>query len=128
VFLYDIDDLGRVVTSNLQTRKNVAEQAEEIIDEEVERMLVRLKTREVTPTIVDLQEHLELVRAGEVERLRAKLGTLTPQQEEAIEAITRGIVNKIAHTPIIELRRKANDAEGIALMSTIRKLFRLGEG
>ena len=128
VFLYDIDDLGRVVAANLKTRKNLAEQAEEIIDEEVQRMLVRLKTREVTPTIVELQDHLEHVRTGEVERLRAKLGALTPQQEEAIEAITRGIVNKIAHTPIIELRRKANDPEGIALMSVVRKLFRLGEG
>jgi glutamyl-tRNA reductase len=128
VFLYDIDDLGRVVQSNLATRRNVAEQAEEIINEEVQRMLLRLKTREVAPTIVDLQEHLEQVRAGEIERLRAKLGALTSQQEEAIEAITRGIVNKIAHTPITELRRKADDPEGIALMSTIRKLFRLGEG
>jgi glutamyl-tRNA reductase len=128
VFLYDIDDLGRVVTANLQTRKNVAEQAEEIIDEEVQRMLVRLKTREVAPTIVELQDHLEHVRAAEIERLRGKLGTLSAQQEEAIEAITRGIVNKIAHTPITELRRKANDPDGVALMSTIRKLFRLGEG
>jgi len=128
VFVYDIDDLGRVVKSNLQGRKNVAEQAEEIIDEEVQRMLLRLKTREVAPTIVDLQEHLEQVRTGEIERLRSRLGALSPQQEEAIEAITRGIVNKIAHTPIIELRRKADDPEGIALMTTIRKLFRLGEG
>jgi glutamyl-tRNA reductase len=127
-FLYDIDDLDRVVKSNLASRRNVAEQAEEIINEEVQRMMMRLKTREVTPVIVSLQEQLEQVRAGEVERLRAKLGNLTPQQEEAIEAITRGIVNKIAHTPITELRRKANDPEGIALMSTIRKLFRLGEG
>jgi glutamyl-tRNA reductase len=128
VFLYDIDDLGRVVKDNLQARKNVAEQAEEIIDEEVQRMVVRLKTREVAPTIVDLQEHLERVRAAEIERVRGKLGTLSPQQEEAIEAITRGIVNKIAHTPISELRRKANDPEGVALMNMIRKLFRLGEG
>src|ERR1019366_1180918 len=127
VFLYDIDDLGRVVKANLRTRRNVAEQAEEIIDEEVQRMLARLKTREVAPTIVELQDHLEHVRAAEIERLRGKLGALSPQQEEAIEAITRGIVNKIAHTPITELRRKANDPEGIALMSTIRKLFRLGE-
>ena len=128
VFVYDIDDLDRVVKSNLQARRNVAEQAEEIIDEEVQRMLLRLKTREVAPTIVDLQEHLEQVRTGEIERLRSRLGPLSPQQEEAIEAITRGIVNKIAHAPIIELRRKANDPEGVALMTTIRKLFRLGEG
>lgn len=128
VFLYDIDDLDRVVKSNLSSRRNVAEQAEEIIDEEVQRMMTRLKTREIAPTIVHLQEQLEQVRAGEIERLRAKLGPLTPQQEEAIEAITRGIVNKIAHTPITELRRKANDPEALTLLMTIRKLFRLGEG
>lgn len=128
VFVYDIDDLGRVVQSNLAARKNVAEQAEEIIDEEVQRMLLRLKTREVAPTIAVLQEHLERVRAGEIERLRGRLGVLSPQQEEAIEAITRGIINKVAHTPIVELRRRADDPEGIALMTAIRKLFRLGEG
>ena len=128
VFLYDIDDLDRVVKSNLASRRNVAEQAEEIIDEEVQRMMTRLKTREISPTIIDLQAQLEQVRAGEIERMRARLGPLTPQQEEAIEAITRGIVNKIAHTPITELRRKANDPEALTLLTTIRKLFRLGEG
>jgi glutamyl-tRNA reductase len=128
VFLYDIDDLDRVVQSNLQARKNVAEQAEEIIAEEVERMVLRLKTREVTPTIISLQEQLEQLRAAEIERARGKLGALTPQQEEAIEALTRGIINKIAHGPITEMRRKASDPDGIHLMNTIRKLFRLGEG
>ena len=43
--------------------------------------------------------------------MRAKLGVLTPQQQEAIEAMTRGIINKIAHAPITEMRRKANDPE-----------------
>jgi glutamyl-tRNA reductase len=128
VFLYDIDDLDRVVKSNLQARKNIAEQAEEIITEEVERMVLRLKTREVTPTIISLQEQLEQLRAAEIERARGKLGALTPQQEEAIEALTRGIINKIAHGPITEMRRKASDPDGIHLMNTIRKLFRLGEG
>ncbi len=128
VFLYDIDDLGRVVKTNIEGRRSVAEQAEEIITEEVERMMLRLKTREVTPTIVSLQEQLELLRTGEIERVRGKLGALTPQQQEAIEAMTRGIINKIAHAPIAEMRRKANDPEGIQLIHTIRKLFRLGEG
>ncbi len=128
VFVYDIDDLDRVVKTNLAERVNVAQEAEEIITEEVERMMLRLKTREVTPTIVSLQEQLEQVRMAEIERVRAKLGVLTPQQQEAIEAMTRGIINKIAHAPITEMRRKANDPEGIQLIHTIRKLFRLGEG
>ena len=92
------------------------------------RMMLRLKTREVTPSIVSLQEQLELVRTSEIERVRARLGVLTPQQQEAIEAMTRGIINKIAHAPITEMRRKAKDPEGIQLIHTIRKLFRLGEG
>ena len=79
--------------------------------------MLRLKTREVAPTIVSLQEQLEHVRAAEIERLRGKLGALTPQQEEAIEAITRGIINKIAHGPITELRRKAADPDGVHLMA-----------
>ncbi len=128
VFLYDIDDLDKLVQTNLKGRVEVAAEAEEIIREEVERMVLRLKTREVTPLIVSLQEQLEVVRAAEIERMRAKLGTLTPQQEEAIHAITRGIVNKIAHGPITELRRQAGDPGGIHLVSMIRKLFRLEEG
>jgi glutamyl-tRNA reductase len=127
VFLYDIDDLDRVVQNNVQGRNDVAVQAEQIITEEVERMMLRLKTREVAPTIVSLQEQLERLRASEIQRVRAKLGALTPQQEEAIEAITRGIINKIAHGPISELRRHAAKPEGLHLMSTIRRLFRLGE-
>jgi glutamyl-tRNA reductase len=127
VFLYDIDDLGRVVETNLKGRVEVAVQAEDIIREEVERMMLRLKTREVTPTIVSLQEQLETLRAAEIERMRGKLGPLSPQQEEAVQAITRGIVNKIAHGPISELRKQAADPSGAHLVGLIRKLFRLGE-
>jgi glutamyl-tRNA reductase len=128
VFLYDIDDLDRVVETNIKGRVEVAVQAEDIIREEVERMVLRLKTREVTPTIVSLQEQLELWRTSEIERQRGKLSGLTEQQEEAVQAITRGLVNKIAHGPITELRRQAADPGGVHVMGVIRKLFRLGEG
>lgn len=126
VFLYDIDDLGKVVDSNLQGRVQTAHEAEEIIREEVERMMQRLKTREVAPTIVSLQEQFEMWRKGEIDRQRARLGPLTPQQEEAIDALTRGLVNKIAHGPISELRRTAADPTGQHMMGVIRRLFRLG--
>jgi glutamyl-tRNA reductase len=126
VFLYDIDDLGKVVDQNVRGRVETAQAAEEIIREEVDRMMLRLKTREVAPTIISLQEQLEQWRAGEVERQRGKLGKLTPQQEEALDAITRGIINKIAHGPITELRKQAGDAAGAHVLSVIRKLFRLG--
>jgi glutamyl-tRNA reductase len=86
-------------------------------------MMARLKTREAAPTIVQLQGQLDAWRKGEIDRMRAKLGTLTPQQEEAIEALTRGLVNKIAHGPITELRKQSSDPN---LLDVVRRLFRLG--
>jgi glutamyl-tRNA reductase len=128
VFLYDIDDLDKVVETNIKGRIEVAVQAEDIIREEVDRMVTRLRTREITPTIVSLQEQLELWRTAEIERQRGKLMGLTPQQEEAVQALTRGLVNKIAHGPIMELRKQASDPANANVMGMIRKLFRLGEG
>ncbi len=128
VFLYDIDDLDKVVETNIKGRIEVAVQAEDIIREEVERMVQRLRTREVTPTIVSLQEQLELWRTAEIERQRGRLGALTTQQEEAIQAMTRGLINKIAHGPIMELRKQAAEPGGVHVMGMIRRLFRLGEG
>ncbi|MDQ6759774.1 MAG: glutamyl-tRNA reductase [Acidobacteriota bacterium] len=127
VFLYDIDDLQKVVDTNMRGRLQEAEDAELIITEEVDRMVSRLKTREVAPTIVSLQEQLEYVRASELARCRGKFGSLTREQEEALESLTRGIVNKIAHGPISELRRQAAQPEGHQFVSAIRRIFRLGD-
>jgi glutamyl-tRNA reductase len=126
VFLYDIDDLQRVVDENLQSRLDQAKEADRIIDEEVERLENWLRTRQVGPLIASLQDQLEQIRAGELERVRGRLGSLTPQQEQAVEALTRGIVNKIAHGPISELRRNAGTADNNTVLEAIRKAFRLG--
>ena len=125
VFVYDIDDLQRVVENNVEARKHEAEEAEQIIAEEVERMLSRLKTRDVVPTIVGLQEQLESLRMSELTRLRGKFGTLTREQEDALEAFSKGLVNKIAHGPISELKRQASTPEGGQFINVIRKVFRL---
>jgi glutamyl-tRNA reductase len=127
VFLYDIDDLQRVVETNVSIRKQEAEQAEEIVAEEVQRTLSNLRLREVGPTIAALQEQLEQIRVGEWDRLRGRLGTLTPQQEDAVEALTRGIMNKVAHAHIAELRRDAERPGGGHVLKAIRRVFRLGD-
>ena len=74
VFLYDIDDLGKVVDTNLRGRLEVAQQAEVIIGEEVTRMMTRLRAREASPAIVSLQEQVEQWRVGEIERRRGQAG------------------------------------------------------
>jgi glutamyl-tRNA reductase len=127
VFLYDIDDLQKVVETNLEGRMQSAQEAEAIIREEVEKMMARLKAREVVPTIVSLQEQLENMRAAELARMRSKFGTLTPEQEQALDALTKSIINKVAHGPISELRRQASQPDGHYFIATIRKVFHLGD-
>jgi glutamyl-tRNA reductase len=123
VFLYDIDDLQEVVNANLRERKKEADRAEALVEEEVDRTMARLKAAEVTPTIVGLQEQLEQIRTGEMDKVRRRYGPFTPQQEEALEALTRGIVNKIAHGPISELRNHAGHPDGAHVIAAFRKAF-----
>ena len=129
VFLYDIDDLEGVVNSNIEERGKQAELAEAIVTEEVERMMSRLKLDEVTPTIIGLQEQLEQIRAAEVARSLRRMPNLTREQQQQveaqIEALTKSIVNKIAHGPISELRRNAGQPEGVQVIDAIRKVFHL---
>jgi glutamyl-tRNA reductase len=123
VFLYDIDDLQEVVHSNLRERMKEADHAESLVAEEVERMMARLKVAEVTPLIVGLQGQLEQIRMGEMEKVRRRYGPFTPEQEEAMEALTRGIINKVAHGPISELRLQAGKPDGVHVIAAIRKAF-----
>jgi glutamyl-tRNA reductase len=127
VFLYDIDDLQEVVNANLRERMKEAQHAEALVVEEVDRMMARLKVAEVTPTIVGLQEQLEQIRAAEIEKVRRRFGPFSPEQEQAIEILTRGIINKIAHGPISELRNHAGQPEGAHVVAAIRKAFHLQE-
>ncbi len=125
-FVYDIDDLAHVVEANKRQREREAVWAEQIVQEEVARMMKRLASREVVPTIVALEGRLNTIREGELERYRARLGELTPEQREAVEALTRGILNKILHGPITELKSGAGNPEHTVLVRLIQKIFGLG--
>ncbi|HXM43944.1 MAG TPA: glutamyl-tRNA reductase [Bryobacteraceae bacterium] len=127
VFLYDIDDLQEVVNANLRERLKEAERAEEIVRQEVEHMMARLKVQEIAPTIVCLQEELERIRQQEIDKVRRKFGPVTHEQEEAWEMLTRGIINKVAHGPIAELRLQAGRPDGAPAIAAIRKAFHLHE-
>lgn len=126
-FVYDIDDLGQVVESNKKQREREAVWAEEIIQQEVQKAMRRLASREVVPTIVALEQRLETIRENELERHRGRLGDLTPQQREAVDALTRGILNKILHGPITELKSGVGRPEQSSLVSLVRKMFGVAE-
>jgi glutamyl-tRNA reductase len=125
LFVYDIDDLQQAVSSHVADRKKEAEKAEGIVNSEVTKFHARLQTLEVVPTIVSLQDHLETIRQAEIDRVRGRLGAMTTDQELAVEALTRGIVNKIMHTPISTLKTAARDSESTTVIELVRRLFNL---
>jgi glutamyl-tRNA reductase len=127
VFVYDIDDLQQAVASHVADRRKEAERAEAIVTLEVERFQARIQTLDVVPTIVSLQDHLETIRQAEIDRVRGRLGPMTPEQELAVEALTRGIVNKIMHTPISALKSAAREPEATTVIDLVRRLFNLQE-
>jgi glutamyl-tRNA reductase len=127
IFVYDLDDLQAAVSSHVADRRKEAERAEAIVEAEVERFQTRLKTLDVVPTIVSLHDHLETIRQAEIDRVRGRLGPLSPEQELAVEALTRGIINKIMHTPISALKSAAREPESTTVIELIRKLFNLQE-
>jgi glutamyl-tRNA reductase len=131
IFTYDIDDLQQAVSSHVADRRKEAERAEAIITSEVEnfeaRFEARRQTLDVVPTIVSLQDHLETIRQAEIDRVRGRLGPLSPEQEIALEALTRGIISKVMHTPITTLKTAAREAEATTVIEVVRRLFNLRE-
>jgi len=126
IFVYDIDDLQQMVASHISDRRAEADRAEAIVQLEVDKFQARMQTLDVVPTIVSLQEHLETVRQAEIDRVRGRLGNLTPEQELAVEALSRGIINKIMHTPITTLKSAARESsESTTVIDLVRKLFNL---
>jgi glutamyl-tRNA reductase len=125
IFVYDIDDLQEAVGSHVASRHQEAERAEKIVESEVERFQARLHTLHLKPTIISLQDQFETIRQAELDRVRGRLGQLTVDQEQAIEALSRGIVNKILHTPIRSLKTAAASPEITTLIESFRKIFDL---
>jgi glutamyl-tRNA reductase len=125
VYLYNIDDLQSVVDANLKERQREAERAEAIIEREVGVYLTWLRSLDVVPTIVSLRQRVEEIRGAELQRVLGRLGDLSPEQREAVTAMTHAMVNKILHQPMTELKRRAALQDGHLYTSVLRRLFGL---
>jgi glutamyl-tRNA reductase len=127
IFVYDIDDLQQVVDANVSDRGREAERAELLIEEEVVRFRQRVRSLDAVPTIVALQHRIEEIRQSELERQRGKLGGLTPEQQAAVDHLTRSIVNKILHSPIAALKSVSGSDQLSATRELLRNLFGIEE-
>ncbi len=124
-FLYNVDDLKIELDRHHKLRQRAAARAEVQADVEVEKYLRRLQLRDLTPTLLALQAKAESLRRRELQRLRARLGGLTPEQEQALEELTQGLMRKWLHAPMAGLRHAAADGQGAGLIEMAERLFDL---
>ncbi len=127
VYLFDIDDLERVVASNLKERAKEAEFAGRIVDEEVGHFARWLSSQRVVPTIRALRDHFSEVARNEVERTVQALkqgGLSEKKQEQAVRRLGDLIVNKLLHQPMTAL--KGGEADEVETMvGVVHRLFDL---
>lgn len=126
VFLYDLDDLQAVAESNAAERRREVERAEAIVEEERQRFDGWLSALAAVPTIRRLRARAEAVRVRELERALGRT-ELPPEARQAVEALTRAIVNKLLHAPISRLRAEVEREEGLAHLEAARTLFALDD-
>ena len=103
-----------------------ADAVHRIVDEEVDRFAGIVSAREVAPVVTSLREQAERVRRAELERYSGKLDGLTPEQRDAVEALTKGMLAKLLHSPTVQLKDSAGSSRGDRLADSVRDLFDLG--
>lgn len=126
VFYHDIDSLNVIVQQNLAKRRNEIPKVEKIIQEELDAFFDWYNSLQVAPTIKDLRDYFESVRAEEVEK---NINKFSEEDREKLEIITKRIINKILHHPTVELKKLSDenlssDFSSIKI-SVIRELFGL---
>jgi glutamyl-tRNA reductase len=125
IFLYDIDDLKQIVDDNLGRRRGELPAAEGIVAGGVDEFWAWYSSLAVVPTIRALREHGEQLRQSETERVLRQLSHLSEGDREAVDALTRSILNKLLHTPTVRLREAAGNGRGTGVLDTVRYLFHL---
>jgi glutamyl-tRNA reductase len=126
VFVFDIDDLESVISSNIREREREAERAELIVESEIMQFQQTLRVLDIGPTIGALRNKLQDIARLELNRQRNRLGPLTPEQESAIEALLVSTVNKISH-PLLSHMRRSYDASDAETIQAWRDIFGLEE-
>jgi glutamyl-tRNA reductase len=115
IFVYDIDDLQTVAAAHMEERNREASDAETLIAGEVERFHQKQRTVNIAPAIVALQQQAEEIRQAELRRVQSRLGDLSLEQMAAVEALTRGLVNKFLHPPMQALKQAAREGDQVRL-------------
>jgi len=126
VTLLNLDDIRDWAGRALMLRAEEAHRVHQIVHEQVEHFGVEATARQAAPLVAQLHDHAETIRRAEIDRFSARLSSLDDAQRATVEAITKGILAKLLHTPSVKLKDDAGTPQGQRNAATIRDLFDLG--
>ncbi|HEY4609403.1 MAG TPA: hypothetical protein VIH06_09370, partial [Ilumatobacteraceae bacterium] len=126
VTLLNLDDIRDWAGRALMLRAEEAHRVHQIVTEQVEHFAVEATARQAAPLVAQLHDHADTIRRAEIDRFSARLASLDDSQRAALEALTKGIVAKLLHTPSVKLKDDAGTPQGQRNAATIRDLFDLG--
>lgn len=124
VYLYDLDDLSEAADHNVEQRRQATMLAEEIVLEEEKEFQGWLSALQVVPTIRKLRESAETIREQEQGKAFKRMD-FSEEQRDAVETLTRSIVNKILHAPLVHLRESSSNGDATAGVEAARQVFGL---
>ncbi|WAK01771.1 glutamyl-tRNA reductase [Methylobacter sp. YRD-M1] len=123
VYIYTIDDLQNTIDQNMNSRRQAAEQAEEIIDTQVGYFLAWLRSQGAQSTIRDYRHQAEQMRDEALQKALALLKNGT-SPEDTLSRLAYSLTNKLIHTPSIQIR-EAGENERHDLVAAAREIFKL---
>jgi glutamyl-tRNA reductase len=123
VFLYSVDDLGKVAQEGRDQRQAAVVKAEEIIDAKVIDFMHWLGGREAVPTIRALRDQAERARRHEVERALRLLHRGEPP-DKVLEALSQALTNKLMHAPTAALHDAA-EADRLQLVRMLERVYQI---
>ena len=101
------------------------EAAQAIVDAETAEFMRWLGARTVVPTLNELRRHAEQIRRDETAKALKRMGPLSERDQQIIEALSQGIVNKLLHQPTVRLKAQAADGTALPYASALQELFGL---
>jgi len=123
---FDVDDLQEVVARNQEARREMAAEAENLLREESRLFLEWWDGLEAVPLVNKLRVQLEEIREQELQKALSRMGPdLSARERKVVEALSKGIINKILHTPVTHLRAPQPRQQRHTAMKVLQDLFEL---
>jgi glutamyl-tRNA reductase len=123
---FDVDDLQEVVARNQEARREIAAEAEGLLEEEARLFLEWWDGLEAVPVVNRMRRQLEDIREQELQKALSRMGPdLSSRDRKVMEALSKGIINKILHTPVTNLRAPQPRQQRHVAMGVLERLFEL---